>query len=130
MDVEIGQTRPYLYKLAGQQFTVDAKIIDIDGKQITIEFVSPQNGRPIQRVLRSARERVRMVDQPVPRPGAPVGNQNAVKNGLKRIGITISLSGKRRHCAFQHLEKERRPNTKKELRHLVYRAIDKYLSEK
>lgn len=130
MDVAIGQTRKFLYKLAGQQFTVDAKIIDLDGKQITIEVASPRNGSPIQRVLRTARERARLVDQTVPRPGAPVGNQNAVKNGLKRMSLTISLSGTRHRRAVQFLEEGSRPNTRGELRHLVYRAIDAYLSEK
>lgn len=130
MDVAIGQIRKYLYKSAGQQFTVDAKIIDIEGKKITIEFASPRNGSPIQRALRSARERVRIVDQTVPRPGAPVGNQNAVKNGLKRIRFTLSLSGTRHLRALQILEEERRPNTSREFRRLVYRAIDAYLSEK
>ena len=129
MDIRIGQTRKYLYKLAGQQFTVDAKVIDIDGKQITIEFVSPRSGLPIQRVLRNARERARMVDQTVSRPGAPVGNQNAVKNGLKRKSLTISLSGTRHRRAVLLLEEEKRPNTSRELRHLVYRAIDAYLIE-
>lgn len=129
MDVVIGQTKQYLYKMAGQQFTVDAKIIDIKGKQITIEFASPRNGHPIQRVLRSARERVRIVDQTVPRRGAPVGNQNAVKHGLTRISLTLSLSGIRRRRAMQVLEKEGRPTTSRELRHLVYRSIDAYLGK-
>lgn len=131
MDIAIGQTRKYLYRRAGQEVPVDAKIIGIDGKQITISFASPQDGHPIVRVLRSARERGRLADLPVPKPGAPIRNQNAAKKtGQKRIGLTISLSGERLRRALQQLEKEERPNTTRELRQLGYRALDAYLGEK
>jgi hypothetical protein len=130
VDIAIGQTTKYLYRRAGQEVPVDAKIIGIEGKRITIEFASPRDGRLIVRVLRSARERVRLVDLPAPRPGAPAGNRNAVKNGQKRVGLTISLSGKRLHRVCQRLEKEGRPNTRRELRQLGYRAIDAFLSER
>jgi hypothetical protein len=69
-------------------------------------------------------------NQPPPKRGAPIGNQNATKNGLKRIGLTISLSGKRLHRTFQYLKNTGRVETPGELRHLVYQAIDAYLRER
>ena len=130
MDIAIGQIRQYLYRRAGRETSVAAKIIGINGSQITIEFASPQDGRLRQRVLRTARERVRLVDLPVPGPGAPPGNQNAVKSGPKKVGLSLSLSGKRLRRTFKFLEEEGRANTSQELRDLVYRALDAYLGEK
>lgn len=129
MDIDIGQTRKYLYRQAGQEFPIDATILGIDGKQITIEYIHPSSGRICQRILRNARSRSRLIDLSVPKPGAPCGNQNAVKHERKRIGLNFSLSGKRLGRILQHLEREGRASTKKEIRQLGYRAIDTYLSK-
>jgi hypothetical protein len=127
MDVVIGQTRIYLYRQAGREIPIEAKIIGLNGKQITIEFI--WRGHLCRRVLRAARERARLVDLPIPGPGAPPGNHNAVKSGPKKVGLSLSLSGERLRQIYQHLEKKKRASDLKELRNLVYCALDTYLSE-
>ncbi|GHP00921.1 hypothetical protein KSF_109680 [Reticulibacter mediterranei] len=72
---------------------------------------------------------MRLIDLPDPKPGAPTGNQNAAQHEQKRIGLTISLSGRRLHGVLQQLEKEGRPHTRREIRELGYRALDAYLGE-
>lgn len=129
MDIEPGQTTTYLYRKRGQEIRVEATIVSIDGKQITIEFTSPQDGQRLRRVLRGARERGRLVDLPMSRPGASVGNQNAVKSGPKRVGLNISLSRQRLHRMFCVLDKEHKEKTPRELRQMVYRALDEHLSK-
>lgn len=129
MEIAVGQTVKYLYRQAGREFPIDAKILGIDGKQITIEYIHPSSGCPCQRVLRTARSRSRLVDLPVDKPGAPIGNQNAMKGEQKRIGLSISFSGKRLALILQQLEKEGKASTKQEIRQLGYRAMDMYLSK-
>jgi hypothetical protein len=125
VNVAIGQIRVYLYRRAGREIPVEARIIDLEKKQITIEFT--WQNRLYRRVLRAARERARLVDLPIPKPGAPPGNQNAVKAGPKKVSISLSLSGQRLWQIYQVLEKRKKTSTLKELRNLVYCALDTYL---
>lgn len=61
------------------------------------------------------------------RVGAPIGNKNAVKDGLHRIGFTISFSNERIEKAAQILAPQGEAITTDALRKLTYSAIDAYL---
>src|SRR5258707_6924821 len=40
---QVGQQGKFLYKMHGEEFTVDAHIIALDGAKIEIEFTQPSN---------------------------------------------------------------------------------------
>jgi hypothetical protein len=130
MNIEVGQHWPYLYKQAGQTFTIDAEIISVNSSHVIIEFQHPKRRSKQKRELRSVRERARLVDYPVPHPCAPIGSQNAVKSGPKRVRTTISFANERLENASSLLEKSGQPVNAQSLRALTYQAIDDYIGEK
>lgn len=125
--MQVGEHHQYIYKQAGQEFTVDAEIISINGREITIKFINPNGDFPHTRVLRSAQERARLVDYHIARPGAPNGNQNAAKEGMHRIAFSVSFANDRLELASRLLKSQEREVTGEALRELTYQAIDALL---
>lgn len=125
----IGQKVPYLYKVNKEEFTIEAEIISLNGNTIEIEFTAPATtqmpgGFLMRRSLRTAKERARLLNYTVPRPGAPIGNQNAAKDRPRRVLVTISFSGDRLERAAQFLQSD---VDRKMLKELTFKAVDTYL---
>jgi hypothetical protein len=120
--IEVGQHWQYILKRNGQEFSVDAEIKEVRGHAVRIRFRKPE-GSTNDRWLRDARARARLRDCPIPRPGAPRGNRNAVKGELK-IGVYISFGNGRQDAARRYLESAGQPVTTESLRTLTYAAVD------
>jgi hypothetical protein len=93
MSISIGQKGKYLYKQAGDSFTVDAQVIGLNGAHIQIEFINPKGLYQHRRWLRTPAERSRFttdLSYEVKRRGAQAGNQNAKR---KHNRLAPSFSG-------------------------------------
>jgi len=131
MDSCIGQKGRYLYKQAGDEFTVDAEIVNVNGVRIEVRFMHPSGLYQYSRWLRTAQDRARFttdLSYEVKRRGATSGNQNARKSPLDRIITTISLSGTRLEKISTALHQRGVPLDEKSAKHFILEMVDEYLN--
>ncbi len=91
--MEIGTQGKYLYKQAGDEFTIDAQVTDLKGAHVQVEFINPNGLYRHSRWLRTPAERARFttdLSYEVKRRGAQAGNQNAKR---KHNRLAPSFSG-------------------------------------
>ncbi len=137
---EVDSQGTYVYKSGNSEYHVPATVRDIHGSAIRIEFRNPKSGVLTLRELRTAEQKARLLtgdeavviasmkQQGLTKVGAPFANQNAVKEGLHRELITLSLKDERLKRVASYLATEHKPLTTANLRVLAYDALDAYLS--
>lgn len=91
--MNIGQKGTYLYKQAGEEFTVDAEVISLNGAKIGIEFINPNGGYRHRRILRTPAERDRFHTDTtyIVKRGPKKGNKNALLGEHKGIVLSIGV---------------------------------------
>jgi len=137
----VGQPGKFLFKMHGEEFTVDAHIHAIDGAKIEIEFLHPSNrwlqergmesNRIHRRWLRNRQERARfLTDTSVEiKRGAPIGNKNAAL-AQKTIRVYVPLAPERailfkRRLAAQIGHQPTDKEIEQAVRILLYQEIDR-----
>ncbi len=131
----VGDVGRFLFKRAGNDpMIVIAKVIEVRGVRLKIDFQEPGHNYRHSRWLRSPAERARFTMDPeyvfpeVRRVGAPDGNQNRRTEGRKRITLSLSVSGARldRIAAHFHVPPDQEIDHNAATR-MAFAAIDEYL---